>query len=260
MSFRTFLVLLSIYFSVPTLANSAPAKEAIPTCPSGQHWVRAYHRRAYIRTDGTNVSASTVSAHCQKDPPSYVKWRERLINNAKTPSWARTEKRKNWTTEEQERVFEALSELPEVLLVDSVKTLYRAEKSSAFDQNPAAGDEGVIVIYDAAFKDKQVLSRILAHEFAHELFRQFPDVKRTDYATSTGWKIAISPTTGRYKFIPLRFDYVEEDGPESVTEDFANNIEYHLFEREKLRKTTPKAYDWFGKVFGDKLKLGKGAP
>ena len=37
-------------------------------CSEGQHWVRAYHRRAYYRADGTFVAATQVTAHCQGNP------------------------------------------------------------------------------------------------------------------------------------------------------------------------------------------------
>jgi hypothetical protein len=54
-----------------------------------------------------------------------------------------------------------------------------------------------------------------------------------------------------------RLDYVEEDGPSSITEDFFNNIEYFIFERKKLQNTAPKVDAWIQKMFGDKLKVGK---
>lgn len=53
-----------------TLVLSSSAIAA-PTCPSGQHWVNAHHQSAYVRADGTPVSAAHVSAHCQANPSTY---------------------------------------------------------------------------------------------------------------------------------------------------------------------------------------------
>jgi hypothetical protein len=60
--------------------------------------------------------------------------------------------------------------------------------------------------------------------------------------------------------VPNRDDasFVEEDGPESLPEDFSNNIEYYLFEPETLRRKAPKIHDWIKKKFGDSFKLSKG--
>lgn len=53
--------------------------------------------------------------------------------------------------------------------------------------------------------------------------------------------------------------FVAEDGHQGPREDFANNLEYYLFEPKVLEEKTLKAFDWMKKHFGDKFKLGKGA-
>lgn len=135
-----------------------------------------------------------------------------------------------------------------------MKSIYRSEKSSQYEKNPAAGDSGYIVLYDRAFDSNGNLTRILAHEFAHEVFRQIPNDLRRKYADEAGW---IREGDGQ-SYLPGRLEYVEEDGPSSITEDFSNNIEYFIFDRKKLQKTSPKVVAWIQKMFGDKLKVGKG--
>lgn len=49
--------------------------------------------------------------------------------------------------------------------------------------------------------------------------------------------------------------YVEKDGELSPDEDFANNIEFYLFEPETLRKKSNAIYLWILKTFGSDFKL-----
>lgn len=48
--------------------------------------------------------------------------------------------------------------------------IYRMEKSKD-GTNPASSAKGIVVLYDSAFNEKNILSRILAHEFAHEIYQ-----------------------------------------------------------------------------------------
>jgi len=253
------VVLLFFLFLDVSNALASKNEKSVTQCSTGEHWVREHHRNAYVRVDGTSVSASQVLAHCQKNPPSYSKWKERLVDSKPERSWKKLEKQKSWTEEERERVFEALSGLPDLLLLDSVHSIYRAAKSSDYDQNPAIGDDGFIVLYDNAFSGKRNLGRVLAHELAHELFRRIPDGMRRQYSATTGWKTIKNLRTDETQFVLTRFKVLEADSSESVTEDFANNIEYYLFDKAKLRQMVPEAAEWFQKTFGDTLNLGKGA-
>jgi hypothetical protein len=242
----------ALFLSQHRVAAQAPQG----ACPSGQHWVRAHFRKAYRRTDGTLVSATNVRAHCQPNPPSYSTWKDRLRSNPSGRWILRKEKPRKWTTEEEERILDALSDLPPALLSDSVKAIYRFEKSSLFDQNPASGEPGERAVYDRAFGKKTNLARILAHEFAHEMYRRLSDTEKDQYRVAAEWLLPRIPGTGEYQLIPNRDDaaYVEEDGSESMTEDFSNNVEYFLFEPKALQKKTPRVYEWIKKKFGDNFK------
>jgi hypothetical protein len=243
--------------------SSFAANKTANGCPTGHHWVNRYYRKAYIRTDGTPVSATNVNAHCQLNPTSYNQWKNRLKSILSERWKLKKEKPRKWTIEERERVLEALASLPPELLMDSVKTIFRLEKSSLYDQNPAAGEAGEIALYESAFASKQNLTRILAHEFAHEVYRQLSNANKDEYRIAADWLLVKNPRAdGGYQLVPNRDNdqYVEEDGLESLSEDFSNNIEYFLFDPETLQKKTPKAYQWIKKHFNDNFKVVKGRP
>lgn len=227
-------------------------------CPPDQHWVTSHPRRAYTKTDGTFFSATHVNSSCHPNPVGYSKWKDRFLNS-KPSYWPRTgEKQKKWTVEERERVLEALADLPEPLLLDSVKEIYRFEKSQDYDKNPASGESGALGVYDAAFNKNANLTRVLAHELAHELFRQFSVADKILCAKAMGWTFKKDEKTEQYRAIPRKSGYVEVDGQLLTTEDFANNIEYFLFNQKRLNEVTPQAAEWIRHKFGDKLKLRKG--
>lgn len=254
MRFRSVFCL--VFLCIP-LSTPAMAEQKRP-CPPDQHWVSAHPRRAYTKTDGTFVSAAHVNSSCHPNPVSYAKWKDRFLNS-KPGHWPRiSEKQKRWSENEKERVLEALADLPEALLLDSIKGIYRFEKSQDNAMNPASGESGALGVYDAAFAKDTNLARVLAHELAHELFRQFSTTDRRRYALENGWQLITNETTGQKHAAPFRFDYVEEDSTTSVTEDFSNNIEYFLFNPQKILKIAPSTHKWIQSKFGDRFKLGKG--
>ena len=219
-------------------------------CPKGKHWVSAHFRSACYRADGTFVKASNVSAHCRTNPAGYAVWHSKLKNH-RPKVWRFTkEQSKKWTTEEIERLLEALAELPEELTEQVVKGLYRM-KDSVEQGNPATTNFGDIALYDTAFSKKYKLAQVVAHELAHELYRSLPDEVKVQYQTATGWSkqklggVTILSSRDKSKF-------VDQDGRALPEEDFANNIEYFMFHPKQLQKVTPSAYRWIKKRFGDR--------
>jgi len=225
-------------------------------CATGKHWVKGHPKKAYIRADGVQVSASYVSGHCRTNTVTYIRWIDRLKAGS-PPGWRqKSEKEKPWTTEEKERVIEALSQLPDKLLLDSIKGIFRFSKSSQYGLNPASGQSGYIVLYDPAFDPQNNLARIISHELAHEAFRQFSGATKYKYSEIGEWLVRRTPK-GEEVLIPNRDFYTEEDGKENIEEDFSNNTEYFLFNPEGLKAKAPKVYDWIRNQYGDNFKLRK---
>lgn len=175
--------LLIILFSVSPFALAATESRA---CKQGEHWVRAHHRRAYTRADGAVVAASEISAHCRKNSVGFEYWNPKKKADV-PPGWQHPEEKpKAWTEEEWEKVLEALSELPEILWSQTIEGVHRLRKSR-YPDNPAAGEPKKIAIYDAGFEPKQNLAQILAHELAHELYRNISEADRESYQHATHW-------------------------------------------------------------------------
>jgi hypothetical protein len=167
------------------------------------------------------------------------------------------ERQKKWTEDEHEKVLEALSSLPDALQLESIQSVFRFEKSQDYEKNPASGQDGALGIYDRAFAPGTNLARVLAHELAHQVYRQLSNAETEDYLVSNGW-VVVKKSPPPWNVYPLRDGYVEEDGAELESEDFSNNIEYFLFNPEKLKKVTPSAYEWIRKKYGDKFVIAKG--
>lgn len=231
-----------------SVALSAPSE----VCPSGEHKVSAHKRRAYHRADGTFVKAAAIASHCRKNHESDNYWRNKFIDT-RPMSWPHEkEKSKSWSVEETERVLEGICELPEELWSKSESKIYRMEKSK-YDPNPATSAMGIMVLYNSAFEDKKRLSRILAHEFAHEIYDRLKESDSIDYRSTTNW--FVSRIKGRTVMISRKDGFVSDDGRVSPEEDFANNVEFYLFEPETLKVKTPHAFRWIKQHFGDKFSI-----
>lgn len=226
------------------------------TCPQGFYRVKSHFRKAYVRSDGTQVKAANVTSYCKEASPAYNFWGNKLKNGL-PPNWPhRQEQESTWTPESEERILDALEMIPEKLWSDEAKGIYRLKKSKDFP-NPASNGDGLIVIYDSAFDSKRNLARILVHELSHIAYQHLSKEEAPDYRRATGWGFEAA-AHGRYFFKGRKSGYVEEDGKISPEEDFSNNIEYYLFEPDKLKKETPGAYNWINKHYGDTFKLKGG--
>lgn len=247
--YRIWTFLLYIFFTLHADAQY---------CPAGKHWVRAFFRHSYYRSDGTFVNASNVTSHCQNNPDSYDFWQTK-IKSGRPEGWPHTEEvAKNWTEEERERVFEALSDLPDQLKLRALNSIFRMAKSHTKAGNPSSSAEGMIILYDEAFSKDYKLGQILAHELSHQVYRDLSKDEKQDYRMVTNW-FGYEGENGQVKRAQRKDEYVAEDGRESPEEDFSNNVEYYLFDPKKLQKVTPHAYRWIRDHFGDKFKL-RGIP
>jgi hypothetical protein len=242
-----FLFFLIIFFSSASLLAQ--------TCQSGQHWVRAHHRRAYYKADGTFVSATEVTAHCQGNPNGYSFWASHLTDGRPSRWKYAKEKTVSWTPEEKERVLEAMGDLPEALWGNSINNIYRMKDSLSSVGNPATWAQGRIVLYDSVFDQAHNLAEVLGHELAHEAYEKLGYSGQKAYRDETGWYTPDPDESNDSDWRNDRSKFVEPDGRDSPSEDFANNIQYFLFHPMKLRLFTPGAYEWISHHFGDKFNI-----
>jgi len=222
-------------------------------CPTGKYLVSGHYRSGYIRSDGTVVKPTNVKSYCKLLTKAYEYSKERFKSGA-PPGWPhKVEKVGAWTEAEKERIIEALEELPDILLNDKIKGIYRLRKSKDYP-NPASGSNEVIVIYDSAFESSRNLGRILSHEFAHQNFKDLSKDEKQDYRRASGWRMKLE--SDRNVYWEGREDgYVEEDGKISYEEDYSNNLEHYLYDPDKLKKVTPSAHSWIKKHFGDGFQI-----
>lgn len=247
------LTLLLFFIYCPLFAKATASKDS---CPSGFYHVKSHFRRGYIRSDGTLVKATNVKSYCKEASAAYNFWMSKLKRGSPTDWPHKQEEQSSWTSEEEQRVLEALENIPEELWTDAAKAIFRLKKSKDFP-NPASNGDGLIILYDSAFDSKRNLARILAHELAHISYQNLSKEDAPDYRRATNWGFEV-PTGRVYYWKGRDSGYVAEDGKISPEEDYANNIEYFLFEPEKLKEKTPAAYSWIKKHFGDKFKLKGG--
>ena len=179
------------------------------------------------------------------------------------PDWPhKNEKGKAWAEEEKNLLIEALEAAPQGILPKKLIGIYRAEKSRQFP-NPATSGvatdgtlEGFVVIYDSAFEKNQNLARIVIHEMSHQIYVELSDDDQGSYHTVTNWFVEKDPKTEQTKGLAARLTgFVLDDGRDSPGEDFANNVEFFLFEPKKLQEVTPHAHRWISEHFGDKFRL-----
>jgi len=248
------LIALSI-FTCLMHTNTSFASPVTPStlisCGQGKHWVKKHFRRAYVRADGTPVSATTVSAHCSSNPPGYEHWSP-LIRDGRPPDWPnQTEVSTPWREEENERLLNALSSIPKEMWPALLQGFFRMKKSQFFSNPSSTDPAGSISVYDSFFDKNRNQTRILVHEFAHLLYANDLEMSRS-YRTASAW-FDDSPDQNQPHFVPLRKNFVEPDGDTSPSEDFANNFEYYVFDRKKLESLTPGIALWFKNQYHDKL-------
>lgn len=243
LSYRLFMNKALIYSAIAFAGFIADA------CPPGKYLVSAHPRSAYVTTAGTSYSATHVTAYCRSKSKAADYWAN-YISNGRPDNWPNSkEVFRTWAKQDIEMVLDALSLVPELLW--RPVQFYRAGKS-IYKGNSASRFMGSVVLYDGAVADRKKLGRIIAHELAHEMYDGFSSVDQTGYKIIAGWKTV--RVGAEIKDQAMDRHFVARDGDQSPDEDFANNMEYFIFEPVRLRLASPKIFNWFEKEYGDKIK------
>lgn len=216
-------------------------------CKGDEHWVRPH-------TKMIKGKLVPVLAHCRKNPNGYKFWSPKMKAH-RPDNWPhKSEKSRAWSVDELESVLDALGRIPQGLWLSRIKGIHRMQKSKD-PRNPAASGGGYVVLYNEAFEAQYSLDRLLVHEFAHELFEDLSLEKKLNYAAAAGWTL-VANKRGQLLLKPRNCCFVQEDGKSRLDEDFANNIDYFLYEPRTLKEKAPEAYAWIASHFGAILGQG----
>ncbi|MBP9680122.1 MAG: hypothetical protein KBD76_01855 [Bacteriovorax sp.] len=232
---------LIIFLSTVVLFGKAVAGE----CPTGQYFVSAYDRDSYYRTDGTFVSSTKVEAHCRKY--HFSSPLKLTFQNTMPDSWPnQLELFKSWTPAEKREINKAINSLPKILRNLGEIKIYRAVKSSFPDNHASSGpDDSIIVLYDGA--KKFGYRKALAHEMAHILYSRLDREGQGDYQGASEWR-----EIARDVYNTPRKEFSEQDGALGPEEDFANNIEHLITNKNYSSVLNKRIIDYISSLLGMK--------
>ncbi len=216
-------------------------------CPEGEYFVKGHHRNEYVKKNGTHYLDSFVKETCKKYRDGHLLIKK-FIDTPPDLWNQKKEKFKKWNKKEKNFLLNAFEELPEPLVKNLNFRLHRAFESN-FKNNPASciPEKNLIVFYDSFFKENS--SRVLAHELAHFLYSSIPKEKKERYKTMALW---LEDENGNI-LISRKDGFVEEDSRIGPEEDFANNVEYYLFDKAILEKKSNMIYNWIEINLSDDL-------
>jgi hypothetical protein len=206
--------------------------------------VQEHYRQAHYR-NGKFVKGSNISAYCKhyrSDGPL-----KSIFKSNMPRGWPqKKEKFKKCSQIKQRKIDKALSALPKILTNIGKLKIHCANRS-IFSGNPAstAPSVKIVVLYDLAFSED--LSRYLAHELAHILYDRLSDEEKKSLHKVSRW---IKTINGEFKTKRKKFS--EYDGKSDPDEDFSNNVEHYLFEKESFKKDYPKIFNWLEAFWRDK--------
>ena len=243
---QTLVLIIILIFCQLAYSSEGP-------CPPGKIRVRSFPRSEYIKDDGTYYSSSIVTSFCKSKNKTTKFWADQFNDN-RVKDWPKknnTEKFKQWNQKEIEMVLSALEKVSEFMW--RKVNLHRADTSADHKDNPATSAEAVLVLYDNLFVKPELMPRVLTHELAHQVFRDLRSVEQADYRQVGEWT-KVGESNGEPVFKSRRKRFVEPDGDLSPGEDFANNLEYFIFNPQILKIKNPAIFDWMTIQYGDKIK------
>ena len=230
---KLFLILLCLL----TLPWDLKADAVTSFCSTNQYLVKKHNRSGYFRSDGVYVSPSVVSAHCR----DYRSFRSAEIHFPTKISKVDLSKKrfKRFSKEEKRKIRDAFKKIPRILTDFGKITFYR-QKEGIVRNNPAVTNpkKKEIILYDSIFQHN--IERVLAHELAHILYERLSDKERNSYKLVAKWENR--EIKGEKITINTRQVFTAIDGIFSPDEDFANNIEYYLFDEKTLQKKNKEIY------------------
>lgn len=201
------------------------------SCKPHEIYVREQWVRSYKKNDGTDVDAHVRQAHC----------RELIRSNYFQDSTKQTFKNiqtniKKWKPEERRVVEEYLSKVPAWLRKYKLVEILRGD-IGGHPLNPAATIPltKTLIVFDRFFSETNKLS-IITHELSHIAFYDIDTRLIENFAQVSGWRF---PDGGK-PIPPAKL--LLADSKFSVSEDFANHIEYFYSDPNQLMLMNPLSY------------------
>jgi hypothetical protein len=212
-------------------------------CPSGQYFVNTYKRNAYYRTDGTYVKETTVSAHCRTN--HFFNPLKLVFEDTMPGGWPfQLEIFKSPSENEKKEIESAINSLPKTLKDLGEIRIFRAVKSAFPDNHSSSGpDDSIIVLYDSVFKFG--LKRALVHEMAHVLYSHLDKNEKEDYRSISKWN-----EIEKDVFHTPRTQFSEPDGKLSPEEDFANNVEHLISDKNHSKVIDKEIMNYLRSLLG----------
>lgn len=151
-------------------------------------------------------------------------------------------------------VRNALSQVPKSFRPSNLKSFVRASGDGGIANafSAASSSDEYVILFPRAFSNLNMLPRIIAHELSHFLIENEWKRAFEEYRKISGWN-SVKEENGHRSG-----DFVDPDGKFSPEEDFANNLEFYLFEPKTLEEKSPDIFKWIKKKLGAQLKLEKG--
>ena len=231
-----YICLVLIFFAQISKAETSK-------CPSGQYFVNTYKRNAYYRTNGIFVKEASVSAHCRTN--HFFNHLKLVFRDTMPEKWPyQLDIFKTPTNKEKKEIEKAIRLLPDSLKNLGEIKIYRAIKSLFPSNHSTSGpDDNIIVLYDSVFSFG--LRRALSHEMAHILYSHLDKNEKDEYQSISKWN-----EIAKDVFTTQRSKFSESDGAIGPEEDFANNIE-HIINNKNYSKVIDKEItDYLNSILG----------
>ncbi|MBI2519385.1 MAG: hypothetical protein HYV97_03170 [Bdellovibrio sp.] len=214
-------------------------------CPEGTRNVIAHFRSDYTRIDGTYVRSAEVKESCRKY--SFLRPSKLLFLHKTPTAWPnRNEKFIDWSAKEKQEISNILKSLPKALTQVGTLKLHRA-RTSKWEGNAATSlpEENIITFYNNVSSYK--LRNVLTHELSHILWKNLDQNEREKYFSIADWIL-----NSKGEIFNQRAIVSEEDGRTSPEEDFANNVEHLLTNKNYDQKISPLIVNCLKQIIGIK--------
>lgn len=207
-------------------------------CPKWEVAVKQHQLMA-----GRPPKKTTRKAHCRE----IHRHSRQIVASLKSPTVSthpQSSGALKWSDEEIETLLRAYSAVSDRFSLYFPSQIYRVRHFGS-PLNPAAFDSTTKEMWltDTFFRAPDKV-RILHHEMAHLLFNKLSREQRKDFALRSGWKVKNGTPEAPLKLLL-------PDSAHSVSEDFANHVEWWLHDKSKVKPPSNDPVEFLEKILRD---------